>query len=195
MRQRSMRQRPMRQRAHAAAVHAAGHAHAQPVPRPAGRRARARECAPAQPRLSAASLTTGAGERRAKTKVRTTARQTRGTRTGPQGRWTRWRWTRRRRPRRTRRRWARAGGLGGGGRDDERGGGDGHGKLNLWCEAQARKSAAVSCRRANARQAPVGRHRAGQWTRARMYLQIPAARSCWSCSLQEEVAAARSLSL
>ena len=81
--------------------------------------ARARECAPAQPRLSAASLTTGAGERRAKTKVRTTARQTRGTRTGPQGRWTRWRWTRRRRPRRTRRRWARAGGLGGGGRDDE----------------------------------------------------------------------------
>ena len=48
------------------------------------------------------------------------------------------------------------------GRPRRRGGGVGHGKLNLWCEAQARKLAAVSCRRANARQARVGRHRAGQ---------------------------------
>jgi hypothetical protein len=60
MRQRSMRQRPMRQRP----------CDCGPCSRPCARKtrappadARARECAPAQPRLSAASLTTGAGER------------------------------------------------------------------------------------------------------------------------------------
>ena len=166
-RQRPMRQRPMRQgpwdcgpcdNAHATAVHATGHAQAKPVPRPASRRAR--ECAPAHPRPSDASLTTGEGERRAKTKTRMTARRTRVTRTGPQRRWTQLRWTRRRRTRRTRRRWARRWRTRcGGGRDDERGGGGGHSKLSLRRKARAYMSAAASRGRAIARQARVGRHR------------------------------------
>ena len=84
------------------------------------------------------------------------------------------------------------GGLGGGGRDDERGG---------WRWPQqtqpaargtgAHLTAAVSHRSANARQARVGRHRVGKRARARIYLQPPAARSCWSCWLREELDQAR----
>ena len=51
----------------------------------------------------------------------------------------------------------------------------------------AHLTAAVSNRSANARQSRVGRHHAGKRVRARIYLQPPAARSCWSCWLREEL--------
>ena len=73
------------------------------------------------------------------------------------------------------------------GRDDDRGGGGGHRGTQPAARGTDAHASCCQPARANARQGREGRHHAGMRARARTYLLTPAARSCWSCWLREEL--------